>query len=70
MDKLKQACDGAGRDMNSLDLTVFGMTGQWRKADDVSALEKAGANRTTIWLNANATEDIVTEMEALAKELL
>ena len=70
MDKLKQACDGAGRDMNSLDLTVFGMTGQWRTADDVSALENAGANRTTIWLNATATEDIVTEMEALARELL
>lgn len=70
MDKLKAACDGAGRDIGTLDITIFGSPGQWRTSEEIAALEKNGANRVTIWINAFETEESLTEMEVLAKELL
>jgi hypothetical protein len=70
IDKVKAACDGVGRDISTLDITVFGSPGQWRTGEDIAALGKSGANRVTIWINAFETEESLKEMEALAKDLL
>lgn len=70
MDKLKRACDAVGRDVGTLDITVFGSFGQWHTGEEIAALEQAGANRVTLWINAFDAEQTINEMESLAKELL
>jgi probable F420-dependent oxidoreductase len=70
VERLKRVCDDKGRDFATLDITAFGLDGQWRAADDVAALEKAGANRLVIWLQAMATDGILAELEQLAAELI
>ena len=66
MEKLNIACEGVGRDMATVDVTIFGMSGQWRRGDEIRQLEKGGANRVVIWINAQDSEGAIREMEALA----
>jgi probable F420-dependent oxidoreductase len=68
--QIKQVCDRKGRDFSTLDITVLGGPGQWRKGEEVAALEKAGANRVILWLSTRGTEGAVAEIETLAKDLL
>jgi alkanesulfonate monooxygenase SsuD/methylene tetrahydromethanopterin reductase-like flavin-dependent oxidoreductase (luciferase family) len=68
--RLTQAADKAGRDPATLDLSVYGLTGQWRTADDLRAFEKAGANRLIVWLDSLELDGVLTEMEQLAAELI
>ena len=70
MDKLTGACEGVGRDMATVDVTIFGMSGQWRRRDQTRQLEKGGANRVVIWINARDSQGAIQEMEALATDLL
>lgn len=71
VEKLKRAADEAGRDYGSLSKTVFGGKGQWRNPDDIRALERAGADRVTLWLPEGLhLEELLREMEAIAGELL
>lgn len=60
----------AGRDPNELDVSVFGLQGQWRTRDEVAALEAAGADRVIIWLQDVPLDEILKELEDLAAELL
>ena len=70
MKKLTSACEGVGRDMATVDVTIFGMSGQWRCSGQTRQLKKGGANRVIIWTKARDSRGAIQEMEALATELL
>lgn len=57
----------AGRDMSTIEITAFGMEGQWRTREEVDALEKAGAERVTIWIGEQKLHGALRELEELAK---
>ena len=69
-DRLTKAAEDIGRDPATLDLTAYGLSGQWRTADDMRAFEKAGATRLIVWLNSRELAGVVQEMEELAAELI
>jgi len=60
----------AGRDPDSLEITLFAPTGLFRTASEVSQLEKAGANNVVIWLQGQNEADTLAELEDLAGALL
>jgi len=68
--RLCKAAEKAGRDPASLDLTAYGLSGQWKTADDMRAFEKAGANRLIVWLDSRELDGVIKEMEVLAAELI
>ncbi len=70
VERVTRAAEEAGRDPATLDLTVYGLTGQWRTADDLRAFEKAGANRLIVWIDSLELDEVLGEMEQLAAELI
>jgi alkanesulfonate monooxygenase SsuD/methylene tetrahydromethanopterin reductase-like flavin-dependent oxidoreductase (luciferase family) len=68
--QLHEFAKDAGRDPNSLSVSVFGLQGQWRTRDEVASLEAAGAERVIIWLQDVPLDEILKELEDLAAELL
>lgn len=70
MEKLKRACEAVGRDMDTVDITVFGGPGQWRKGEELAELERGGANRVTLWINAFETEAMLGDLDSLASQVL
>jgi probable F420-dependent oxidoreductase len=56
-----------GRDPATIDLTAFGMPGQWQTEDELAALERAGANRATIWIHELERSAALREIEQVAK---
>jgi len=68
--RLKQVCAEKGRDFATLDITAFGLDGQWRTAADRDAVESAGANRLVVWLQAMDMDGILAELETLARDLI
>jgi hypothetical protein len=54
----------------SLEVMVFGGPGQFRDRAAIKAMEEAGASRVTIWLTQTDGEALLTEMEALARQVL
>tara|TARA_R110000787_G_scaffold73490_2_gene163810 strand:- start:4544 stop:5401 length:858 start_codon:yes stop_codon:yes gene_type:complete len=69
-EKLKRAAAEAGRDYADLSKTVFGGHGQWRKPEEIRALEAAGADRVVLWLPEGPLDIVMQEMETIARELL
>ncbi len=70
VEQLKQVCDQKGRDFSTIDITVLGGPEQWRTADELAALEAAGATRVILWMLAPHTDGVLAEVETLAGELL
>jgi len=70
VEKLKRAADEAGRDYSELSKTVFSGMGQWRKPEELRALEDAGAERVVYWLPEGPLDAVMTEMETIARELM
>lgn len=70
IEKLKRAAEDAGRDYSELSKTVFSGAGQWRRPDEVAALEAAGAERIVYWLPEGPLDVVLTEMEAIAADFL
>ena len=70
VDQIKGVCDQKGRDFSTIDISVLGAPEQWRTADDLVALEAAGANRVILWMLAPDTDGVLAELETLAGELL
>ncbi len=70
VEQLKQVCDQKGRDFSTIDITVLGGPEQWRTADELAALEAAGATRVILWMLAAHTDGVLAEVETLAGELL
>jgi len=67
VEEIRTRARAAGRDPKTIDLTVFGLEGQWQTPDEVRAFEKVGANRVILWLKELKLEPLLRELEALAK---
>ena len=67
VERIRTLARQAGRDMKTISLSVFGMEGQWRKPEELAALERAGAERVTLWIAALHTAGALQELDALAK---
>lgn len=67
--KIRSLADTAGRALESLDFTVFGMHGQFRNAGEIAALEEAGAGRVILWVKSLLLDDIRQELEELAGQV-
>ncbi len=67
---LRELAEQAGRDPMSLEVMAFGGPGQFRDRAAIKELEEAGASRVTIWLTQTSGEAPLTEMEALARQVL
>lgn len=59
-----------GRDIDTLDFTVFGMHGQYRDKEELHALRAAGANRVILWIRQLELDGILRELDELSTELL
>ena len=68
--KIKAMAKEAGRDANTMDFTVFGITGQWQSTAKIREFEKAGADRVVVWLGDGDLKVVLGEMERLAKAVL
>jgi probable F420-dependent oxidoreductase len=68
-ERLRRMAADAGRDPDSIDLTVFGLGGQWMTVDDYHAFEKAGCGRLILFLESPSTQETVSVMEELASRL-
>jgi alkanesulfonate monooxygenase SsuD/methylene tetrahydromethanopterin reductase-like flavin-dependent oxidoreductase (luciferase family) len=67
VERISAVAKAAGRDCAALDFTVFGMPGQWRSQQEISALERAGARRVTFWLEQLELDGIKRELDELAR---
>ena len=65
-EELTEMAVWAGRDPNSLDITIFGVPGE---ADAIRAYEEAGADRVIVRLPNSVGEAAVAHLEAMASEL-
>ncbi len=68
--QIEDFCAEYGRDPKEIRITVLGGDGQYRNQDQYEALEDAGAQHLTIWLQSQNTADIQRELDALAKDVL
>ena len=68
--QIEDFCAEYGRDPTEIRITVLGGDGQYRTPEQYQALEDAGAEQLTIWLQSRATSDIQKELDALAKAVL
>jgi probable F420-dependent oxidoreductase len=60
----------AGRDPRSINIIAFGPPGAYRTRDETTALEKIGISHATIWLKRQKKDEVVGELEELARTLL
>ena len=67
---LNDLAQEAGRDPASIQILAFGGTGQFRDREVIKDLERAGANRVTIWLENTEGKQTVSEIEEIARQLL
>ena len=67
--KIRSLAESAGRALESLDFTVFGMHGQFRGTDEIAALEGAGAGRVILWVKSLLRDDIRRELDELAHQV-
>ena len=49
---------------------AFGASGQFRDREAIKDLEKAGANRVTIWLDNTEGTAALAEMDEIARQVL
>lgn len=68
--QLRELAAQAGRDPDSIRVTVMGATGQWRKRQHIDQFERIGAEQVLIWLNARTADEQCREMDGLAATLL
>ena len=67
---LNTLAERAGRDPQTLTIVAFGMPGEFRTAEELTALERAGADQATIWLTQTEGDAALAELEALAATLV
>jgi len=69
-DQLRAIAEAAGRDPATIRITVFGAQNQWRTRKEIDQFAALGVEQVTIWINARATDDILPELDALARDVL
>lgn len=67
---LSRLAEEAGRDPASIEVTAFGLEGQYRDREIIKDLEKAGAGRVTVWLTRSDGDAALAEMEQIARQVL
>jgi probable F420-dependent oxidoreductase len=67
---LNELAQKAGRDPRALNIIVFGQPGQFTSGQEMQALEQAGISHATIWLQRARPDEVMTELEELAKRVL
>ena len=67
---LTELASQSGRDPDSIEVMVFGTSGQFRDRDSIGEMERAGADRVSIWLVNSEGDQAIAEMEELAGQLL
>lgn len=68
--KLDRLAEKAGRDPRSIELTAFGLPGQYRDRTLVEALFEAGADRVIVLLTSINGDEVLAEMEEVAGTVL
>ena len=68
--QLRALAPVAGRDPDTIRITVLGASGQWRKRNDIDAFKKIGVEQVVIWLDGRSADDLCREMDGLAAALL
>ena len=59
---LNDLAQEAGRDPASIQVLAFGGAGQYRTRKAIDALDEAGADRATIWLESNSESGALEEI--------
>lgn len=67
---LDELAEEAGRDPSTIDILAFGHAGHFKHREEVLALQEAGADRVTIWLEETEGEGALAEMEEIAQLVL
>jgi probable F420-dependent oxidoreductase len=67
---LNELAAQAGRDPKSLDVIAFGQPGQFGAREEIETLEKAGISHATIWLKRMKGNEVIAELEELARQVL
>jgi len=67
VEEIRRLARTKGRSPDEIDLSVFGMEGQWRRPEELEALERAGAGRVTIWLREVKLDRVLGELDEIAK---
>ena len=60
----------AGRDPSSIEIHAFGRPGQFRDREAIKELERAGADRVTVWLEQTEGAEALAEIDELARLVL
>jgi probable F420-dependent oxidoreductase len=69
-DQLRAIAEAAGRDPATIRITVFGAQTQWRTRKEIDQFAALGVEQVIIWINARATDAILPELDALARDVL
>ncbi len=67
---LNELAEASGRDPSSIDILAFGHAGHFKDREQVLALQDAGADRVTIWLEQTEGDGALAEMETIARQVL
>ena len=67
---LNRLAEKAGRDPRSIEFTAFGLPGQYRDRDLVGALFDAGADRVNVLVTRTKGDEVLAEMEEIARLVL
>jgi probable F420-dependent oxidoreductase len=67
---IRQYAAEAGRDMATIDLTVFAGPGKYTAREDIAEVGQAGANRVILWLKPGDLEGTLEHLEGCARDLL
>jgi probable F420-dependent oxidoreductase len=67
---IRQYAVEAGRDMATIDITVFAGPGQYTTRDQHNQVAQVGANRTVVWLAEGDLAATLKQLEGYARELL
>ena len=68
--QLRALAEAAGRDPDSIRVTVLGATGQWRQRQHIDGFERSGVEQVVIWLDGRSADDLCREIDTLAASLL
>jgi probable F420-dependent oxidoreductase len=69
---LNELAQEAGRDPASIQILAFGGSGSFRSRDEIKALEDAGADHVTIWMDRHMDGEraALAEIEEVARQVL
>ena len=68
--KINELAAQAGRDPSSIEIHAFGRPGQFRDRKAIKELERAGADRVTVWLEQTEGAEALAEIDEIARLVL